>query len=533
MALPIARVVGTSNVEVAAPVPWQQTSVVTNFHIRCKQGDAQWMVERRYSEFRALHADISNSHMAGRLPELPPKLLFNASENVAERLEALDAYLRGLLQAAPTGEAYSHLARFLAVPGEEPQPPPEPAQPDGGEEGGQNGDDDTDGDDEEDADDSLRRASTQPELPPSDRGEAGQEGMRPAAWMLSGTWTSEEEERTEDSGDDSASWEPLMKALGTPSAVRRALRGVRVTMTLRHTPGVLMERASSALGEGPPTTLRLDGVERAVPMAGAEGLRRAREEGGAVIIETRLPHGKGCMVDTRRVLPCAERLLRVVELRPEAEEAAAAAAAAAGGSEAAAAAARGGSGGLATPLRVRRVLRRVEGGATAQPWLMADDGGGGGADEGVIGEAEGAAGGEAEGAAVSSWGASATTRVAVGAGWRRARAGDAREAAPNAVRPKRRRLIDAVGWLGPAWLAALAALLAVDAYVVAHAESTHGPRHDGMWRVALLSSSGQEVWSVPLAACGLGLLHGVLAALALASSGPVQSSAWLPRLWPR
>ena len=103
MALPIARVVGTSNVEVAAPVPWQQTSVVTNFHIRCKQGDAQWMVERRYSEFRALHADISNSHMAGRLPELPPKLLFNASENVAERLEALDAYLRGLLQAAPTG----------------------------------------------------------------------------------------------------------------------------------------------------------------------------------------------------------------------------------------------------------------------------------------------------------------------------------------------------------------------------------------------------------------------------------------------
>ena len=114
MALPIARVVGTSNVEVAAPVPWQQTSVVTNFHIRCKQGDAQWMVERRYSEFRALHADICNSHMAGRLPELPPKLLFNASENVAERLEALDAYLRGLLQAAPTGEAYSHVARFLA-----------------------------------------------------------------------------------------------------------------------------------------------------------------------------------------------------------------------------------------------------------------------------------------------------------------------------------------------------------------------------------------------------------------------------------
>jgi len=56
----------------------------------------KWEVKRRYSEFFHFHELLSLEW--AMLPELPPKLLFSQDcDDVAERMMALDNYLRALL----------------------------------------------------------------------------------------------------------------------------------------------------------------------------------------------------------------------------------------------------------------------------------------------------------------------------------------------------------------------------------------------------------------------------------------------------
>ena len=47
--------------------------------------DRSWEVQRRYSDFHELNLRLAKAFGEATLPELPPKLLMNADENIAER----------------------------------------------------------------------------------------------------------------------------------------------------------------------------------------------------------------------------------------------------------------------------------------------------------------------------------------------------------------------------------------------------------------------------------------------------------------
>jgi len=93
----VARVVATSNQ--LDDEPWLPVqTIITLFRIQVSCGDKSWEVMRRYSDFNALHGIMCKAYDESTLPKLPPKLLLNADENIAERHLELDAYLRGLLR---------------------------------------------------------------------------------------------------------------------------------------------------------------------------------------------------------------------------------------------------------------------------------------------------------------------------------------------------------------------------------------------------------------------------------------------------
>jgi len=90
-----ARVVRTSNVLEEGLLA---DKIVTLFVIEVRQLAFKWEVQRRYSEFHRFHELLSLQW--ADLPPLPPKLLFSQEcDDVAERMMALDEYLRALLGA--------------------------------------------------------------------------------------------------------------------------------------------------------------------------------------------------------------------------------------------------------------------------------------------------------------------------------------------------------------------------------------------------------------------------------------------------
>jgi len=92
-----ARIVSTSNQ--LDEEPWlPMKTIITLFRIQVRSGDDAWEVLRRYSDFSSLHAALAKVISDSDLPELPPKLLLNADENIAERHLELDAYLHALLR---------------------------------------------------------------------------------------------------------------------------------------------------------------------------------------------------------------------------------------------------------------------------------------------------------------------------------------------------------------------------------------------------------------------------------------------------
>ena len=95
--------------------PWLPVrGIVTVFRIQVTADERTWEVQRRYSDFHEFHSRLINAFGEGSLPELPPKLLLNADENIAERYLELDAYLRTLLQTPNVARNYRVL-EFLGI----------------------------------------------------------------------------------------------------------------------------------------------------------------------------------------------------------------------------------------------------------------------------------------------------------------------------------------------------------------------------------------------------------------------------------
>ena len=106
-----ARIVcSTNQLEDESIMPVQ--SVVTRFRIVVDCGDQQWEVYRRYSDFTELHEKLIQ--LGSQLPELPPKLLLNAPEDIAERYLELDSYLRTMISIPHVGR-HSVLLEFLGA----------------------------------------------------------------------------------------------------------------------------------------------------------------------------------------------------------------------------------------------------------------------------------------------------------------------------------------------------------------------------------------------------------------------------------
>ena len=329
----VARVVATTN-QPSTDLLASLRPTVTLYRIHVRQfGTRQfsWCVLRRYSEFVDLHAAVGKT--VPSLPTLPPKLVLNTADALADRYLDLDAFLRSLL-AMPAAAAHPRLRSFLGADGV--SAPPNTSS--GGDGGGGSSSSSTgaiapcDDDDQSGApfssssprpsrstlleDDWEHEPST---LSPANSYSIGysaadhqqQQRMRQPAWLLSGSWVADES-RSRDS------LEPMLKAMGTPWAARRMVRGLRIISTLAHEPGVrLVEVASSSLGEGKPSTFELDGETRSLWMGRKEGSVRAVElrRTGAVRLEITLPDGKGMVMDTRRVLPSGSELERIIELR--------------------------------------------------------------------------------------------------------------------------------------------------------------------------------------------------------------------------
>jgi len=107
-----ARIVSTSNQ--LEEEPWLPVrNIVTMYRISVSAADKQWEVLRRYSDFSELHLRLSKSIDPSLLPPLPPKLMLNQDEAIAERYLELDVYLRRLLGGAEPDPPLS----FLEPPG--------------------------------------------------------------------------------------------------------------------------------------------------------------------------------------------------------------------------------------------------------------------------------------------------------------------------------------------------------------------------------------------------------------------------------
>ena len=108
-----ATIVSTSNQ--FEEEPWMPVkSIITMFRIQVRHGDEQWDVMRRYNDFNQLHLQMTRAFDASLVPPLPPKLLFNSDESIAERHLELDAYLRTML-AHPALSTHGRLLEFLGV----------------------------------------------------------------------------------------------------------------------------------------------------------------------------------------------------------------------------------------------------------------------------------------------------------------------------------------------------------------------------------------------------------------------------------
>ena len=288
----VARVVATTNRPAPEYFTLHATITLYRIHVRCfADRTRSWCVLRRYSEFAELHQVLARILSSSLLPALPPKLMLNTAEDLADRYLELDAFLRALL-AMPAAAAHPRLRSFLGADGASaPQSPTsQPTSP------------------------NVLAAAAAANA--ADNGEAIEEDDLPEphdgpAWLLSGQWVPDEV-RSRDT------LEPMLKAMGTPWAARRLLRNVTITTNLEHEPGVrLHDRASSSVGEAPPTIYSLDGVSRTFVLGKREGSVRALElpHNNGVRIEVTLPDGRGTVRDTRKVLASGRELERIVELR--------------------------------------------------------------------------------------------------------------------------------------------------------------------------------------------------------------------------
>lgn len=109
-----ARIISTSNQ--LEDEPWLPVrNIVTMYRIACTAGaEKQWEVLRRYSDFAELHLRLGKALDPAALPPLPPKLVKNDVEDIAERYLELDAYLRKLL-ATPATAKHGRLLDFLGA----------------------------------------------------------------------------------------------------------------------------------------------------------------------------------------------------------------------------------------------------------------------------------------------------------------------------------------------------------------------------------------------------------------------------------
>ena len=108
-----ARIVATSNQ--LDEEPWLPVrNIVTMYRISCTVGEKTWEMLRRYSDFAELHAKLCKAMDPAVLPALPPKLLRNEDDAIAERYLELDVYLRKLL-TLPAVAKHGRLLDFLGA----------------------------------------------------------------------------------------------------------------------------------------------------------------------------------------------------------------------------------------------------------------------------------------------------------------------------------------------------------------------------------------------------------------------------------
>jgi hypothetical protein len=216
----VARVVATTNRQEKSLLAFRPTYTLYRIHVR-HFGDRHrsWCVLRRYSEFVELRASLGAS--VGVLPELPPKLVLNSTDELAERYHGLDGFLRALL-SLPLAAAHTSVRSFLGA----------------AEAGGTSGTSGTTGVsgfttmcDSTTIEDDWEHA---PELGTDPDTSAGVDDE--PCWLLSGSWIADEE-RSRDGLD------PMLRAMGTPWPVRRMLRGLTIISSLVHVPGERLEEA--------------------------------------------------------------------------------------------------------------------------------------------------------------------------------------------------------------------------------------------------------------------------------------------------
>jgi len=108
--LKAAIICTTNQLEGESFVPLK--SIVTLFRIVVHCGEHTWEIYRRYSDFHDLNDKLCM--IGAELPELPPKLLLNQPEFIAERYLELDRYLKKLLCIPHVGR-HSMVLEFLGA----------------------------------------------------------------------------------------------------------------------------------------------------------------------------------------------------------------------------------------------------------------------------------------------------------------------------------------------------------------------------------------------------------------------------------